>query len=191
MTSPSPEPTTADSIHTQRAMATVEAFLQASNCPEFTKNAWLFLKKNLLELSITQNTRTATTEDKIVKKLSDIEKKISAAPAFPQKPSSYADSARLALTHSTYEKPVPSRELDEVLVKVIDQAEPSQTSGRLVESINAARSSQAGKVLAAQKLDSGEMGITGDSYETNYLLEEEDGGTFVMAGQSMVLGRRF
>jgi hypothetical protein len=81
-------------------MATDEVLLQASNCPEFTKNAWLFLKKNLLELSITENTRTTTTEDKILKKLSDIEKKISAPPAFPQKPSTYADSARLALTHS-------------------------------------------------------------------------------------------
>ncbi len=72
MISPSPEPTTANSTHTQRAMATVEEFLQASNCPEFTKNAWLFLKKNLQELSITQNICTTTTEDKILKKLSDI-----------------------------------------------------------------------------------------------------------------------
>ncbi len=83
MTSPSPEPTTSDTIHTLRAMATAEAFLQASNCPEFTKNAWLFLKKNLLELSITQNTGTTTTEEKILKKLSDIEKKISTPLAFP------------------------------------------------------------------------------------------------------------
>ncbi len=101
MTSPSPEPTTANSIHTQRALATVEAFFQASNCPEFNKNAWLFLKKGLLELSITENSRTTTTEDKILKKLSDIEKKISAPPALPQKPSTYADSAPFALAHST------------------------------------------------------------------------------------------
>jgi hypothetical protein len=155
-------------------MATVEAFLQASNCPEFTKNAWLFLKKNLLELSITQNTRTTTTEDKILKKLSNIEKKISAPPAFPQKPSTYADSARLALTHSTLEKPVPSRALKEVLVKVVNDAKLSQTSGRLVKSINAARSSKAGKVLATQKLDSGDIVITADSYETKNLIEHEE-----------------
>jgi hypothetical protein len=83
MTFPSPEPTTADYIDTQRALATVEAFLQASNCPEVTKNAWLLLKKNQLELSITQNTCTTTTEDKILKRLSDIEKKISVSPALP------------------------------------------------------------------------------------------------------------
>jgi hypothetical protein len=78
MTSPSPEPTTTDYIQTLRAMATVEAFLKSSNCLEFTKNSWLFLKKNLLELSITQNTRTTTAEDKILKELSNVEKKISA-----------------------------------------------------------------------------------------------------------------
>jgi hypothetical protein len=111
MTSSSPEPTTANSIYTQRALATAEAFLQASNCPEFAKNAWLFLKKGLLEQSITQNTRTTTTEDTILKKLSNIEKKISAPSALPQKPSTYADSTRLALAHSTREKLVPSRAL--------------------------------------------------------------------------------
>jgi hypothetical protein len=113
MTSPSPEPTTTNSIHTQRELATVEAFLLASNCLEFTKNAWLFLKKSLVELSITQNTRTTTTEDKIPKILSNIEKKISAPPALPQMPSTYADSACHALAHSTQEKPVPSRALNE------------------------------------------------------------------------------
>jgi hypothetical protein len=69
---------------------------------------------------------------------------------------------------------VPSRALKEVLVKVIDQAKPSQTSGRLVESINAARSSRAGKVLAARKLDSGDIVITADSYETKNLIEHEE-----------------
>ncbi len=133
------------------------------------------MKKNLLELSITQNTRTTTIEGKILKKLSNIEKKISATPAFPQKPSTCADSARLALTHSTQEKPVPSRALKEVLVKVIDDAKPSQTSGRLVKTVNAALSSKAGKVLAARKLDSGDIVITADSHETKNLIEHEEG----------------
>jgi hypothetical protein len=133
------------------------------------------LKKSLLELSITQNTCTTTTEDKILKKLSDIEKEISAPPALPQKPSTYGNSARLALAHSTLEKPVLSRALKEVLVKVVDDPKPSQTSGRLVESINAARSSKAGKVLAARKLDSGDIVITADSYETKNLIEHEEG----------------
>jgi hypothetical protein len=149
MTYPSPEPSSTNSIYTQRAMATVESFLQASICPEYSKNAWLFLKKNLLELCTTQNTCTTTTKEKIMKKLSDIEKIIFAPPAFPPKPLTYADSSRLALAHSTQEKPVPSRALKEVLVKVVDDPKPRQTSGRLVESINAACSSKAGKVLAA------------------------------------------
>ncbi len=170
MTSPSPEPTTTDSIHTQRAMATVGAFFQASNSPEFTKNAWLFLKKNLLQLSITQNTRTTTTEDKILKNLSDIEKKITAPPALLPKPSTYANSARLAQAHSTQEKLVLSRALKEVLVKVVNDPKPSRTSGRLVESINAACSSKAGKVLAARKWDSGNIVMTADSYETKNLI---------------------
>jgi hypothetical protein len=158
-------------------MATVEAFLQASNCLEFTKNAWLFLKKNLLELSITQNTRTTTTEDKILKKLSDIEKGISAPLALILKPSTYANSACLVLDHSTKEKPVPSRVLKEVLGKVVDDPKHSQTSGRLVESINAARSSKAGKVLAARKLDSGNIVITADSHKTKNVIEHEEGWT--------------
>ncbi len=39
MSSPSPEPTSKDPIHTQRVLLTMEAFLQASCCPEYTKNA--------------------------------------------------------------------------------------------------------------------------------------------------------
>ncbi len=149
------------------------------------------MKKNLLELSITQNTSTTTTEDKILKKLSNIEKKISAPPALPQKPTTYADSTCLALAHSTEEKPVPSRALKEGLVKVIDDPKPSQTSGRLVESINAARSSKAGKVLAAQKLDSDDIVITADSYATTNLMEYEKGWTKVTAGKTKVKGQRF
>jgi hypothetical protein len=114
MTSPSPEPITTDSIHTQRALATMEAFLLACNCPEYTKNVWLYLKKGLLELSTTESTPTASVQDKILNKLSVIKKKISAPPARPAKPSTYADSARLALPHSTKEKLVPSQALKEV-----------------------------------------------------------------------------
>ncbi len=149
------------------------------------------MKKNLLELSITQNTSTTTTEDKILKKLSNIEKKISAPPALPQKPSTYAHSARLALAHSTHEEPVPSRALKEVLVKVVDDPKPSRTSGRLVESINAARSSKAGKVLAARKLDSDNIVITADSYEIKNLIDYKEGWTKVIGGKTKVKGRRF
>ncbi len=56
MPSTSPEPTSLDPIHTEKALATVEAFLQASNCPEYTENAWLYLKKGILELSTTPAT---------------------------------------------------------------------------------------------------------------------------------------
>jgi hypothetical protein len=81
--------------------------------------------------------------------------------------------------------------MKEVLVKLVDDAKPSQTSGRLVESINAARSSKAGKVLAARKLDSGNIVITADSYETRNLIEHEEGWTKVIAGKTKVKGRRF
>jgi hypothetical protein len=85
---------------------------------------------------------------------------------------------------------VPSRVLNEVLVKVVDDPKPSQTSGRLVESINAARSSKAGKVLAAGKLDSCGIVITADSYETKNLIEHEERWNKVIAGETKVKGRR-
>jgi hypothetical protein len=106
-------------------LATVEAFLQASNCLEFTKNAWLFLNKSLLELSIAQNTSTTTVQDKILKQLSAIKKKLYVPLAILPKPLTYSDSARLALTHSTHEKLVPSRALKEVLLKVIEDSKLS------------------------------------------------------------------
>ncbi len=125
MPSPSPEPTSQDPVLTQRALATVEAFLQASNCPEYTKNTWLYLKKEITELSTTPAT---PAHDEILKRLSAIEKKLSAAATLPLKPSTYADSARLAMPLSTQEKPVSSRALKEVLVKVIGDPKPTQTS---------------------------------------------------------------
>ncbi len=78
-----------------------------------------------------------------------------------------------------------------VLVKVDDDAKPSLASGRLVKSINAARSSKAGKVLAAKKLDSGDIVITADSYETKNLIEHEEDWTIVIAGKPKVKGQMF
>ncbi len=63
------------------------------------------------------------------------------------------------------------------MVKVVDDPKPSQTSGRLVESINAARSTKAGKIVAAQKLESGDIVITADSEVTKNLMEQEKGWT--------------
>ncbi len=68
------------------------------------------------------------------------------------KPSTHADQARLAPSQSDYKKLVSGRALKEVMVKVIGDLKQSQTSVRLVESINAARSTKASKVPAAQKL---------------------------------------
>jgi hypothetical protein len=70
--SPSPEPASFDPIHTQRALATVEAFLQTSTCIEYTKNAWLYLKKCMQELSISQSTITPQAYSNILKKLAAI-----------------------------------------------------------------------------------------------------------------------
>ncbi len=77
MTTPSPKPTSTDSIHTQRALATVEAFLQASNHPKHTKNAWLYLKNLLQKLNITQSTHPTSAQEEILKELSSIKKSIS------------------------------------------------------------------------------------------------------------------
>jgi hypothetical protein len=81
----------------------------------------------------------------------------------------YADFARLAPPNSAHERPVPGRALKEVIVKVIGDPKPNQTSERLVQSINAACSSMAGKVLAAQKLRSGDVLVTANSHETKIL----------------------
>jgi hypothetical protein len=86
---------------------------------------------------------------------------------------------------------VPSKALKKVPVKVVDDPKPSQTSGRLVESINAARSSKAGKVLATRKLDSGDIMITADSYKTKNYIEHEEGWTKVIANKAKVKEQRF
>jgi hypothetical protein len=191
MPSKSPQLTPTDTIITQRALATVEAFLQASGCPIDTKNAWLYLKNSLQKLSTPNNTPATPTEKEILKKLSAIEKQLSALAAALPKPLSYADHTRLAPLQSIHEKLVLSRALKEMAVKVIDNPLPNQTSEKLVESINNARSSKAGEVLAARKLKSGDIAIIADSHETSKLMEEEEGWTKVIAGRTKVKGRRF
>ncbi len=162
----------------------VEAFFQASNCPEYTKNAEQYHKKCLLELSKSQSTPKPSAHNKILKRLAAIEKKLSAPQAPPPAPSFYADSACLTMPHGVYEKLVPSRALKEVTVKVMNDPKPCQTSERLVDSINAARSTTLGKVLAAQMLQSGDILVTADSYETKNLMELEEGWTKVIAGKT-------
>ncbi len=75
------------------------------------------------------------------------------------------------------EKTVPCSALKEVTVKIMGDPKPSQTTERLVESINAACSSNVGKVLRARKLQNGEIIVTADSHETKYLIEQEEGWT--------------
>jgi hypothetical protein len=129
--------------------------------------------------------------DKISKQLAVLEKKIAAQPAALLKLSTYADHARLSLSQAFHKKPVPSRALREEMVKVVDDPNPSQTSGRLVESINAARFTKAGKVVAARKLESGDIVITADNEVTKNLIEQEEGWTKVIAGITKVKARRF
>jgi hypothetical protein len=181
MPSKFPEPSPVDTVHTKRALATVEAFLQASSCPDHTKNAWLYLKNGLKTLSAPQSFSANPVEKEILQKLSDIEKQLSSTAAALQKPLSYADQARLAPPPAVHEKAVPSRALREVTVKIVGDPEPSQTSVRLVESINAARSTKTGKVIAAQKLQSCDIVITADNAKTKNLIEQEEGRTKVIA----------
>jgi hypothetical protein len=53
-----------------------------------------------------------------------------------------------------------------------------------VESINATRSNKSSKVLAAQKLQSGDIIVTADCQETRNLIEQEEGWTKVIAGKT-------
>jgi hypothetical protein len=129
--------------------------------------------------------------DKISKQLAVLEKKIAAQPTALLKPSTYADHARLTPSQVFYKKPVPGRALSEVMVKVVDDPKLSQTSGQLVESINAARSTKAGKVVAARKLESGDIVITADNEVTKNLSEPEEGWTKVIAGKTKVKARQF
>jgi hypothetical protein len=149
MASPTPERVATDAIHKGRAIATVEAFLQAANCPQHTKNAWLYLKKKLEEEKTTKGMMPNTAQDEILKRLISIEKRLLGSPLTPQKLPSYADSARHATPATVQEKPAPGRALKEATVHVLSDPKPSQTSKRLVEFINAARSNKSGKVLAA------------------------------------------
>ncbi len=100
MSSPSSEPTPNDPIHTQRALLTLEAFVQASCCPEYTKNTWLYLKKAINELSTTPRTPTTLAQNGILKRLFAIEKKLSALTAMLPKSPTYADCAHLAPSQS-------------------------------------------------------------------------------------------
>ncbi len=152
----------------------MEAFLQASNCPEYTKNAWLYLKNSLQKLSNTQSTPPTSAPVEIIKELSAIRKSISALSGPLLQAPSYADQTRKAVPKGAHEKPVPGRAFKEVTSKVIEDPKPSQTSERLVESINAVRSCKASKVLAARKLKSGDICVTADSHETKTLLEHEE-----------------
>ncbi len=169
----------------------MEASLQASYCPEYTKNAWLYLKNSLQRLSTTQSTPPASAQEDIPKELYAIKKSISARSAPLLQAPSYADQAQKAGPQGTQEKPVPSRALKEVTVKVIEDQKPSQTSERLVESINAAGLSKADKILAARKLKSGDSCVTADSHETKTLLEHKEGWTQVIRGRTKVRGLQF
>ncbi len=159
----------ANAIHKDRAIATVETFFQAANCPQTTKNALLYLKKGQQETA-----PASSTHGEILKKLSAIEKILSTPPADFHKLTSYADFVHLALPHKFQEKPVLSRALNEVLVTVVEDPKSAQTSGRLLESITTTHASQPGKVIAVQKLDSGVIVITTDSNNTKTLLEQEE-----------------
>ncbi len=60
-----------------------------------------------------------------------------------------------------------------------------------MESINAARSSRAGKVLTLRNLKSRDILITADSHEIKNLIEQEEGWTKVIAEKTKVVGHRF
>jgi hypothetical protein len=106
-------------VHTQRVLATGEEFLQRSNCSDYTKNAWLYLKNALQKLSTTQSTLHTSAQEEILEGLSATEKRISALSALLLKAPLYADQACQAAPQGAHKKPVPGRALKEVTVEVI------------------------------------------------------------------------
>jgi hypothetical protein len=107
------------------------------------------------------------------------------------KASSYTDQVCIAAPLGAQEKRVPVRALKEATVKVIGDTNPTQTSEKLMESINAMHSSKANKVLAAGKLKSRDILVNLDSYEIKNLIEQEDKWTRVIASRTNVTGRHF
>ncbi len=74
----------------------VEEFLQAANCPHYTRNAWLYLRKELEEEKTTKGTMPNTAQEEILKRLISIQKRLSGSPLTLHKPQLYTDSARYA-----------------------------------------------------------------------------------------------
>jgi glutathione S-transferase len=180
-----------DAIYKGRAIVTVEAYLQAANCPQHIRNAWLYLRKGLEEVNTAKGTMPNSALEEILTRLASIEKRLSASPLTSQKQLTYADSARAPAPAPSQERLVPGRALKEVTVQVLSDPKPSQTIERLVESINAAQSNMSGKVPAARKLQSGYILVTADSQETKNLIDQEEGWTKVIAGKTKVKGQRF
>ncbi len=148
-------------------------------------------KNALQNLGTTKSTHMTLALDKISKQLTVLEEKSATQPATLLKPSTNANDACLSPSQVFHEKPDPSRALREVIVKVVDNPKPSKTSEQLVESINAARSTKAGKVVAARKLESGDIVITADDEVTKNLIEQGEGWTKVIAGKTKVKARQF
>jgi ABC-type anion transport system duplicated permease subunit len=111
----------------------MEAFLQASGCSEYTKNAWLFLKRAINKLSTTFSTSTTSAQDEIRKIMSATKMKLSVQTALLPKLSTYADHACLARSQSVHEKHLSGRALKEMMVKVLRELKLFQTRERLVE----------------------------------------------------------
>jgi hypothetical protein len=68
---------------------------------------------------------------------------------------------------------VPSRLLKEVIVKTISDAAPPQPPARVVVAINKARAGKQGTVIAARRLESGDVLVTADSRPAKAFLEQE------------------
>ncbi len=61
------------------------------------------------------------------------------------------------------------------MVKVVADPKPSQTSGQLIESINATHFAKAGKVVAAQKRETDDIVIIADNEVMKNLIKQEEG----------------
>jgi hypothetical protein len=109
------------------------------------------LKKGTQELCTTQSPSATSAHNEILKRLFAIVRGLFTPLAVFHKPSKYSNHACQALSCITHDKTVPSSAPNEVTVKIMGNPKPSYTSEKLVESIDAVRSSKASRMLRAQE----------------------------------------
>ncbi len=180
------------------ATKTINGFFQHHKRPPDIRNAWAFLKTQLHPSNTPPPQPPSLAPiSEALKKIQDcltlIEKRVFAPQSAAKPFFSYADVAKMPPQPPppTSEKFVPSRLLKEVIVKTISDAAPQQPPAQVIEAINKTRAGKQAIVIAARRLESGDVLVTADSRPTKALLEQEREWTKVIAGKMHVESHRF